>query len=350
MQIGSVGRARGAGGGALFFLCLGLLIAGCGGPKPVAVVNGKVLTESEFGNLCASELLITQNTPMPTSAGQKVLSDWVRATLMEEEARARNLYPSQADVDARLDRIRRMREYLGMSIEQELRMEGRTMEAFRRELVDQMIVERLLLGDVQITDAELRKFWEQQKKSLIQPETLTISQITVETEKELKDTQDDLNTPAAQFELVAQSRSKDGFAQNGGRVPFPVTKEVPPGMGVDAKVVAEAFKLQPGEISKPIRVGATWVIVRLEEKKPRKEPKFEDFSEDLRIQMQQQKMRQRSSPPPFQARWMEITRNAKVEINRPEYENLAQQIQTGNASPAGGPLGEGVPPPPPPGG
>jgi parvulin-like peptidyl-prolyl isomerase len=218
-----------------------------------------------------------------------------------------------------------------------------------------MVSQNVLFQGVTVSDDEVRKAYDQQKKNFTQPETVEISQITLDSEKAKNDAVADL-AANAQFANVATTRSKDQFAQQGGRVPLPLPKQIGPGLPVAQEVVNAAFKLQPGQVSDPVRVGATWVIVRVEKKTESKEPNFEDFREAIRGSLREQKARQSPRMQENQQKLMQSTSGASITINRPEYKTLEQQFKSGPGGAApGGPTASGMPPagdapPPPPGG
>jgi parvulin-like peptidyl-prolyl isomerase len=256
-------RGRRPSQAALFFAAVAAsagLMSGC--TKPVAQVNGTSLSEAEFLKLCESA---TRVSPQQGTVGMQVMQQWIGATLMGQEAKKLGVYPSEEELNKRVEEARRQASYGGMNLEDELKKQGRDLAAFKRELLNNMVSQNVLFQGVTVSDEEVRKAYDQQKKNFTQPETVEISQITLDSEKAKNDAVADL-AANAQFANVATTRSKDQFAQQGGRVPLPLPKQIGPGLPVAQEVVNAAFKLQPGQVSDPVKVGATWVIVRLEKK------------------------------------------------------------------------------------
>lgn len=330
---------------ALLFAALVLgagALAGCG-PKPVAVVNGEALTEKEFAKLCETATGMQPGIPV----GPQVLARWIQSTIFAQEAKKLKVYPTDKELEARLASMENQAKFAGSTMDQFLKERAMSRDVFRQEQLRTLIQENVVTHGVTVSDADVRSFFDQQKANLIQPESIEISQITLDSADEVKKTQDDL--ASSDFAVVAGTRSKDTFAQQGGRVPMPLTKPVQPGLGVDQKVVDAAFKLKEGQISDPIKVGTTWVIVRLEKKSARKEPKFEDFSEFFRAELRKQKAMQNGGAQKVQQQLMEATRSASVQINRPEYKQLQQELQNVISRGPGGPAGAlgGMPPGPP---
>lgn len=323
---------------ALFFLALslGVITAGCGS-KPVAQVNGEALTEAEFYKLCENATQVQQGPPV----GRQVLARWIQNTIMAQEAKRLKVYPTDQELNARMTSVEKQAEYSGRKLDDVLQQVGMSREMFREEQLKDLIRENVVTQGVTVSDAEVKDFFDKQKVNLVQPERIQVSQITLDSQDQVNKTKDDLGT--GDFANVAQTRSKDQFAQNGGRVPMDLPRKVEPGGPVDQRVVDAAFKLKEGEISDPIKVGAVWVIARVEKKFERKEPNLADFQEFFKSQLRQQKAAQ-SKAQQVQASLMEATRNANVTINRPQYKQLETELkQVVTRVPGqGGP--EGMPP------
>jgi parvulin-like peptidyl-prolyl isomerase len=344
--------ARARNKAALLFVGLSVssgLVAGCGA-KPVATVNGQNLTDTEFYKLCESA---TQVNPQAGSVGTQVLSQWIQNTLLAQEAKNKSVYPSEKDLDARLDAFRKQAQFAGFNLDEQLRQRGMTPEAFKRELLNAMVSENVLFQGVNVSDAEARAEFEKRKDSFSQPEQVKISQVTLDTDAKMKQARDDLGANT-DFGLVATSYSKDPFKDNRGQVPMPLGRQVPPGGPVDQKIVDAAFKLKPGQVSEPVKVGANWVIVRLDDKIEKKIPQFEDVKELIRASMREQKAQQGGKVQQARTALMEMSRKAKILVHRPEYQAILAQFQAPAPSGPGTASGPGAlqpaPPPPPPGG
>ncbi|HTE18516.1 MAG TPA: peptidyl-prolyl cis-trans isomerase [Armatimonadota bacterium] len=331
---------------ALFFVAsvaLASMVVGCGA-KPIASVNGQALGEEEFHQLCVTA---TQINPQQGPVGQQVLTRWIQSAMIAQEAKRLNVYPTEKDLDRRMDAFRKQAAFAGINFEERMQQQGMTMQTLRRELLDSLVTENVQLRGVTVSDEEVRQKFEAQKAQFTQPERIKISQITVDSAAKAKQARTDLDSNT-QFALVASTYSQDMFKQEGGKVPLELTRQVQPGMPVDQKIVDAAFKLEPGQLTQPIQVGANWVIARLEEKIPVKQPQLADFEELLRMQARQEKAAS-GNREDVRKGMQEMVQKAKIEINRPEYQTILKQIQQAGAA-AGGPGAAGGPPPGPPGG
>lgn len=321
---------------ALPFLCLALagsLIAGCG-QKPVAEVNGVKLTDEAFAREMAT--MVDYNPQQGGTVGLQALMQWIRNTVFAQLARQQNVYPSQDEVNRRIDSLRGQARWAGTELEQQLRDQGLTMDAFREDVTNSLVAENLIAKGVTVSDEEVRKAFDQQKAAMTQPSQIEISQITVDTRQAMEQVREDLASNT-DFKLVASTRSKDPFADGGGAVPFPLGPQVQQGMPVSQEVLDAAWKLDVGEVSKPIKVGATWVFVRLEKKTPAKEPDFENFSDPIRSVLRRQKADQSGQSQRSQQEMMQAMQQAKITINRPEYQIISERMRAqAQAQPAAG--------------
>lgn len=352
-----MGHLHGAlkrGSAALLFTGLAaslFITAGCGGAKPVARVNGDALSEKEFYKLTADA---TRVDPQRGTVGLQTVSQWISSTVMAQEAKRLKVYPTEKDLDARLDAFRRQATVAGSNLEEQLRMRGMTVEMLKKDLLTALVQENVLFRGVTVSDQEVDQEWAKRKQLFVQPAQVKISQITVDNPADLKKVQSDL-AGNAEFALVARTRSKDQFKDQGGMVPVQLPKRIQPGGPVAQEVVDAAFKLKPGQISQPVKIGATWVIVRLEELIPEKQPNPQDYKELMRAQLRQQKAQTSGKLQENQQELMRAQQAAKVEINRPEYASLTSQLAGragmggpgGPGGPSGAPGGAGAPPPPP---
>jgi foldase protein PrsA len=314
----------------------------------VAKVNGDPIYRDEF---VERTLNFRQATP-GDAAGLQALSAMVNDLVVMQEARRENVVPKDQDIDERLKMIAQQLAPRGQTLEQFIQQSGVTMEAARTEMRNDLARRNLMTKGLTLTDAEIQKFYDENKKSFSTPEQVTIRQITVSSEQEAKDAKSDLK--GADFGLVALSRSKDIFKQQGGLVP-PFPTNPPPGFPVDASVRQVAYKMKQGEISNPIKVGSQWVIVKLEKKEPAKTPSFAEMKDPIREGLLQRKAQESGKFDQVQQKLMSLRQQAEIEILDDQYKNVPQfqKQPTPTAPGAGGPEGAapggaappGTPPP-----
>lgn len=85
------------------------------------------------------------------------------------------------------------------------------------------------------------------------------------------------------FKKLAQTKSKDGTAKEGGDLGFFRKSELP------KELADAAFDLKPGSYSQePVKTDFGWHVLMVEEIRPAKPPKFEDIQNELKGLMTQE--------------------------------------------------------------
>lgn len=291
-----------------FCLLLGLLIAvgltaaGCA-RGVVAVVNGHKISEDEF------------ITEMEKAVGKDVLRDLIDRQLLEDAAKKRGLVPTQQEID---EEVANIQSKVGSeaAFNRELKQRNMTLEDYRNLLKMRMIVERLCTTDVNITDADAKKFFEEHKAQYSTPELVNYSLMVLKTKKEAEDVIAQLKK-GADFAALTRQKSEDTpFKDAGGSVGWRPLEQVQP------PVLAEALaSMQKGEISKPLRVGNSYVVVRLDDRQAAKNPTFQEIKAQV---IRDAKAAKGKNP---QELIVELRSQSNVAVLRPHYEDVAALYQ-----------------------
>ena len=124
------------------------------------------------------------------------------------------------------------------------------------------------------TDAEMHKVYDQAVKEMGAEQEVHARHILVETEEEAKAIEAELKD-GADFAEEAKKKSKDPGAANGGDLGY-FTKD---------QMVAEfsevAFKLDKGQISDPVHTQFGWHIIKVEDKRVKPTPSYEEVKSQL---------------------------------------------------------------------
>ncbi len=124
------------------------------------------------------------------------------------------------------------------------------------------------------TDAEMHKVYDQAVKEMGAEQEVHARHILVETEDEAKAIEAELKD-GADFAEEAKKKSKDPGAANGGDLGY-FTKD---------QMVAEfsevAFKLDKGQISDPVHTQFGWHIIKVEDKRVKPTPSYEEVKSQL---------------------------------------------------------------------
>jgi peptidyl-prolyl cis-trans isomerase C len=119
------------------------------------------------------------------------------------------------------------------------------------------------------TDAEMHKVYDQAVKEMGAEQEVHARHILVETEAEAKAIEADLKK-GADFADEAKKKSKDPGAANGGDLGYFTKDQMVP------EFAEAAFKLDKGQISDPIHTQFGWHIIKVEDKRVKPTPAFDD--------------------------------------------------------------------------
>jgi peptidyl-prolyl cis-trans isomerase C len=134
----------------------------------------------------------------------------------------------------------------------------------------------------EVTDATVKSEYEKFKAANEGKQEVHARQILVSTEAEAKQVIADLGK-GAKFEDLATKRSSGPSAQNGGDVGYFLEEEMVP------EFSKAAFALKPGEYTKtPVQTQFGWHVIKVEDKRARTVPKFEDVEAAIRNKLGQQ--------------------------------------------------------------
>src|SRR5437588_9581701 len=146
-------------------------------------------------------------------------------------------------------------------------------EDFKKRLAftrSRLLMDSLLAseGKAATTDDAMKKVYEDASKQITGEQEVHARHILVETEADAKAVADELKK-GADFAELAKKKSKDPGASDGGDLGFFTKDQMVP------EFSTVAFALEPGKISDPVKSQFGWHIIKIEEKRSRKAPEFE---------------------------------------------------------------------------
>ena len=146
-------------------------------------------------------------------------------------------------------------------------------EEFKKRLTftrNRLLMDSLLAqeGKAATTDAAMKQVYEDASKQIAGEQEVHARHILVETEDDAKAVKAELDK-GADFAELAKKKSKDPGASDGGDLGFFTKEQMVP------EFSAVAFALEPGKISDPVKSQFGWHIIKVEEKRNRKPPEFD---------------------------------------------------------------------------
>ncbi len=211
----------------------------------LAKVNGAEIRQSDV-NLAEDELGPSLAQMDPATKKENVLSFLIDMKIVAKAAEAKKI-EDRDDFKARL--------------------------AFTRS---RLLMDNLLAmeGKAATTDEAMKKVYEEASKQMSSEQEVHARHILVDTEDEAKAVEEELKK-GADFAELAKKKSKDPGGSDGGDLGFFTKDQMVP------EFSAVAFALEPGKISDPVKSQFGWHIIKVEEKRDRKAPDFEQVKSQI---------------------------------------------------------------------
>src|SRR5580698_4733490 len=140
-----------------------------------------------------------------------------------------------------------------------------------RLLMDNLLA---MEGKAATTDEAMKKVYDEASKQISGEQEVHARHIMVESEDEAKAIKAELDK-GADFAELAKKKSKDPGAADGGDLGFFTKDQMVP------EFSAVAFALEPGKISDPVKSQFGWHIIKVEEKRNRKPPEFDQVKSQI---------------------------------------------------------------------
>jgi parvulin-like peptidyl-prolyl isomerase len=286
----------------LLLCALVLVIAGCGGGSDevpadaVALVDGEEIAKSDYDALIAQakQSYKNQKREFPAAGSQEfqtlrnqAVQFLVQREQFEQEAAERDVEVTDAQVDARLKQIQE--QYFGgdkAKYEKQLKEQGLSETQVRNDIRAQIVSEKLfeqITREIKVTDAEVKKYYEENKEQYGQPESRDVRHILVKTKAKADQLYEQLQN-GADFAALAKQHSTDtGSKQSGGKLTISKGQTVAP-------FDATAFALKKNVVSKPVKTEFGFHIIEaLTDVKPAKTTPLKDVEQSIRQQLLQTK-------------------------------------------------------------
>jgi peptidyl-prolyl cis-trans isomerase C len=152
-------------------------------------------------------------------------------------------------------------------------------DAFKKSLAfarERLLMDKLLTDEAKAatTEAAMRKVYDEAASQMGGDEEVRARHILVESEDEAKQIIAELKK-GGDFAEIAKKKSKDPGAQDGGDLGYFTKEQMVPEF---SKV---AFETEPGKIADPVKSQFGWHVIKVEDKRKRKPPEFEQVKPQI---------------------------------------------------------------------
>jgi len=253
---------------------------------PLIVINQYEISKADF--LVEFEKSLQKDQPLTGVEREELqrsfLVQLIDRELIHGEARRLNIEITEADIDAALQVYRQ--DYTGAGFETMLQERGLTLQGWREELKESLIMEKLLdeavYSKVDVTDKEVAAYYEANRKEFDRPAQVRARQIVVAEEAEGQEVLG-LLRQGQPFAEVAKEYSLSPDAEQGGDLGFFARGEMPPEFD---EVV---FDLPVKRLSDLVKSEYGYHIFLVEEKRKAARLKKKEVSAEIRAILESQK-------------------------------------------------------------
>ncbi|HXW06730.1 MAG TPA: peptidylprolyl isomerase [Vicinamibacterales bacterium] len=273
-------------------------------PDVLARVNGEELHRADLDLMVRNMEL--GSGPVPADRRDEVLRGaldrLITYTLLQQEARARNVTVTDAEVELRLTAMRGQFPDEG-AFEKALAERSMTLDRLRADARADLVISKMMEGEVSTaqpaTDADAREFYDRNPDKFQRGEAVRASHILIMVDKAA----DEAARTAARekieaihkqakagedFAALARQHSQDGSASAGGDLDFFGRGRMVP------EFDQAAFALQPGEISDVVTTEFGYHVIKVTDRKAASAVPLEEVSERVKRFLTDQRKQERA--------------------------------------------------------
>ena len=293
--------------------------------RVVAKVNGDIITLSsvydrfrvisEKMNTAANIDQLSQENELMKNA----LTSIIEEKLQVQEAKKNGLEVSEESINKALDDIKKNNEISDQQFEAMLQNEGRSIEAYRKVIRDQILVARIVgintAKNSVVTKKQIKKYYSQHQKDYWEPPKVKARHILFIVEKDASKKYIELKKSIAN-KILHQIRAGTDFAELARKYSEDVTARLGGDVGVikQGMMVPEfeeaAFRLKAGEVSDVVTTKYGFHIIKSDEIFPGYSVPLNQVKEEIR-----NLLRFQNKQKVYQKWIKELKKNAFIEIS-----------------------------------
>ena len=231
--------------------------------------------------------------------GPYVLQDMVAELLLQQEAKARGITVSEAEVD---EQIKNLRLEWGLTsdvaLDYYLRTSRVTPGWLREKARDYVLMEKVLGDQIYVSDKEVERFYDQYRDQYRRPESVDFRVISLAGEKEAQAALDQLRKGRNFREVAKELASADEKAGAGELHSFERGQR----MSLPPEIEAVLFTAPLDQVVGPIKAANSYHLLRVEKKSDAYQFSLAEVRDTIRTQLRKEKLEQAVWPKWIQAR------------------------------------------------
>ncbi|MBT2662912.1 peptidylprolyl isomerase [Bacillus sp. ISL-45] len=239
--------------------------------ETAASINGEKITKEEL------------DTKLTEMYGPDILDSLITNKVIEMEAAKEKVKVTGNEIDEELKKLEESyggEEAFAAALEQN----QVPMDRIREDIEVYLLAEKMIGSSIDVSEDELKTYFEENKDSFDQKEQVKASHILVEDEATAKKVKEELDNGKNFAELAKKYSTDTSNADNGGDLGYF-------GKGEMAEEFENAaFALETDAISEPVKTEFGYHIIKLVDKKAAKAAKFDDHKGEIKELLFDQKI------------------------------------------------------------
>lgn len=229
----------------------------------VASVNGDSISKDELYNTLVKQY------------GADSLSTLIDNKIIEQEAEKKDITIADKEIKEELQTY--IDSYGGDdAFQSALEQSGLTQTDVEGDIENYLKINKLLEPEIEITDEEMKTYFDENKESFNQQEQVEASHILVEDKETAEEVAKKLADGGDFAELAKEYSTDTSNADNGGELGYFSKGEMAP------EFEEAAFALEKGKISDPVKTEYGYHIIKVTDKKAAKEAVYEDHKDEIK--------------------------------------------------------------------
>lgn len=237
----------------------------------VATVEGEKITKDELYDVLVK------------AQGQEAVALLIEDKLVALEMKDQKISVSDKEVDAELA------SYIENSGGEDafaaaLQQSGMNEKQFKENITQFLSLQKLMEPRIDITDEEMKAFFEENKEAMAAPAEVEASHILVEDEEKAKEVANKLKDGGDFAKLAKEYSTDESNKDKGGELGFFTADKMVP------EFSEAAFAMKPDEVSGPVKTSHGFHIIKVTDKKEAKEAVYEDNVDVIKEKIFDQKL------------------------------------------------------------
>lgn len=248
--------------------------------EPVAKVNGKEITAAELKRAVATILASQPDAKPSPEAMKKAYNNMLESLISQELVYQEGMKLKIKDLEKQVNELLAQQKarfanegYFQKSLSSLGMTEKELVDSIRNEIVVRNFITKTVDEKISVTDAEVKKFYDQNIDRFTTPEQFRISRILIATEPSMsveeqknarekaKALRKQIADGTAGFDAIARKYSNCPSNKLGGDLGYLARKDMPAAF---AQIV---FALKTGELSEVVETKAGFEIVRIRDRR-----------------------------------------------------------------------------------